>query len=197
MANFHAIAVTSEALLGLLKAACPRPEFQNVAFELYQPADIAKRDMTKDAVSLYLYRVAINTSRRNLPPRLAPDGRRLRPSLPLDLYYALTVWSTDATRQQALLGWCMRALEDTPILPSGLLNHYGPDGHTFKEEESIEIITEPLVLADILNLWEGFKPNVQLSVAYVVRQVNIDSELVLTDAPGVQTRSFDFGKVAG
>ena len=48
-----------------------------------------------------------------------------------------------------------------------------------------------------MNLWEGFKPNVQLSVAYVVRQVNIDSELVQTGAPGVQTRSFDFGFATG
>ncbi len=197
MANYHAIAVTGEALVGLLKAACPRPEFQNVSFELYQPADIIKRDMSKDTVSLYLYRVAVNTSRRNLPPRFAPDGRKLRPSLPLDLFYALTVWSGNAATAQGLLGWCMRALEDTPILPSGLLNHYGPDGHTFKDEEAVEIITEPLTLGDMANLWEGFKPNVQLSVGYVARQVIIDSELTLTEAAGVQTRSFDFGKVAG
>lgn len=195
MANYHAIAVTSEAILGLLRAACPRPEFQNVSFDLYQPADIIRRDMTKETVSLYLYRVAVNTGRRNMPPRQTPGGLRLRPSLPLDLYYALTVWSVDDTRHQALLGWCMRALEDNAILPSGLLNHYGPDGRTFRDEETVEIITEPLNLADILNLWEGFKPNVQLSVAYVARQVTIDSELGLTEALPVQTRSFRLGQV--
>ncbi len=194
MANYHAIAVTGEAIVGMLNAGCPRPEFQNVAFELYQTTDIIKRDMTREAVSLYLYRVAVNTGRRNMPPRQTPDGRRLRPSLPLDLYYALTVWVSDASRQQALLGWCMRALEDNAILPSGLLNYYGPDGHTFRDEEAVEIVTEPLNLADILNLWEGFKPNVQLSVAYVARQVTIDSERGLTEALPVQTRSFDLVK---
>ncbi len=194
MATYHAIAATGEAIIGLLEASCPKPEFANARFTLYRSTDF--QNPMDEGISLYLYRVAVNATRRNLPPRIAPDGKRYRSSLPVDLHYLLTPWAKTAARQQRLLGWSMRVLEDTSILPTGLLNHYVPETETFQPNETVELVFEPLSLQEIVNIWDVFKPNLQLSVAYVARMITIDSniELSVSDGQLVQTRAYSFGK---
>lgn len=193
MATFHAIAATGEAILGLLKAARPS-DFENAQFLLYQPNDFQNPPPTLEGITLYLYRVEVNTTRRNLPPRIGPYGRRYRASLPIDLHYLLIPWAKTAQRQQWLLGWGMRVLEDTAILPATLLNHHSSEANTFRPNEAVELVSEPLSLQEIVNIWDAFKPNLQLSVAYVARMVMIDSQVELTVAPLAQTREFDMAK---
>ena len=146
MATYNAIAATSRAILGLLEGACPKPEFDGALFELYQARSF--QNAMPEGVSLYLYRVS-TSSRRNLPSRTGPNGEHYRPPLPLDLYYLLTAWARTAEKQQALLGFCIRLLGDTPILPAGLLNHFGPEPETFQPNESVELIFEPASLQDL------------------------------------------------
>ncbi len=189
MATYHAIAATGEAILGVLKAASPQPDFAHAEFKLYQSNDFQNTPIT-EGVSLYLYQVEVNTTRRNLPARVEANGQRFRPSLPLDLHYMLIPWAQNAVKQQWLLGWAMRALEDTAILPAELLNHYGTGGDIFHPYEAVEVICEPLALQEIVNIWDAFKPNLQLSVAYVARMVSIDSLVPLPDTQLVQTRTF-------
>jgi len=195
VATKSAITAVGNAILGLLRDAQPPEEFGKVEIPpLHQASDLQK-PLQGQGISLYLYRVAINGARRNRPPRLDPLGRRYRPSLPLDLYYLLTPWSASAEGQQRLLGWAMRVLENTPILPAGLLNyHIRPESGVFADNEAVELICEPLSLTDMASLWEVFKPHVQLSMAYVARSVVIDSEREMADAPLVQERGFDSGK---
>ncbi|MBO0779038.1 MAG: DUF4255 domain-containing protein [Ktedonobacteraceae bacterium] len=192
MATYHAIAATGEAILGLLEAARPRPEFANIQFALYQASNF--QNPMEDGVSLYLYRISPNTTRRNLPPHTDAQGRRYRPALPLDLHYLLTPWARTAARQQRLLGWCMRALEDTSILPTGLLNRYGTEPETFRPHETVELVCEPISLQEIVNIWDAFKSNLQLSAAYVARMICIDSQIAISEGVPVQTRVFDFGE---
>src|SRR5262249_5323752 len=140
MATYHAIAAVGQAIRRLLEAACPRGEFPAAQFLLIQTGDFQAMAI-KEGVSLFLYRVAVNGTLRNRPARVAPDGRRYRPSLPLDLYYLLAPWAETAVKQQRLLGWAMRALEDTAILPAGPLNHPGPDRDTFGPPDAAEPIS--------------------------------------------------------
>jgi hypothetical protein len=191
VATYHAIAATSLAILGLLERACPKPEFDGAQFALYRVNDF--QNPMDEGISLYLYRVS-NSSRRNLPPRLGPQGQHYRPPLPLDLYYLLTTWGKTAAKQQRLLGWCMRELEDTAILPSGLLNHYVPESETFRPDESVELVFDPLSLQDMANLWEPLKPHLQASATYVARMLAIESTVEVSDGRAVQTRVFDFAK---
>jgi hypothetical protein len=193
VATFNAIAATSQAILGLLSEAVPRPEFGTAQFELYQGVNLqAPMD---EGVSLYLYRVTLNTSQRNQRPYTARDGKRFRPRLPVDLYYLLTPWAKTAAKQQRLLGLCMRALEDTPILPAGLLNHYGPEPETFHPEETVELVCDPLSHQDMMSMLDILKPNYPLSVSYVARLIMIESLIETTEAGPVQTREFDLAKV--
>jgi hypothetical protein len=192
VASYRAIEATSRAIKGLLELACPKPEFEGVQFAIYRANDF--QSPMDEGVSLYLYRVG-SSSRRNLPSRIGPGGQYYRPSVPLDLYYMLTAWGKSAEKQQGLLGFCMRELGNTPILPAGLLNHFGPDPETFSPNESVELIFDPLSLQDMSYLWEPLKPGLQPSATYVARMVAIDSTVELPGGALVQTREFEFGKV--
>lgn len=190
MANYRAIAATSTALAGLIRDHYPRDEFDSgLEVSLYQTRDF--ENPMQDGFSIYLYRVAINGSVRNLTMRRSADGRRMRPSLPLDLYYMITPWAQDVERQHRMLGWVMRLMEDTSVLSAGHLNHYMPEKEIFHPHEGIELVCDPLGLSDYLTLWDRLRPRLPASATYTLRMVLIDSDVRIDDAAPVQTRRFD------
>jgi hypothetical protein len=188
----QAIAAVGQAMLGLLADAVPRSEFPTAQFELYQLSNF--KSPMEEGVSLYLYRIAANTTRRNLPPMVGEDGRKYKPPLPLDLYYVVSAWAQTAVKQQRLLGWTIRMFEDVPILPTNLLNHYGPEPEIFHPGETAEIFLESLTLQDLNNLWSLTRNDPPLSVGYVARMIHIESTLAISEFPEVQTRDLKFGK---
>lgn len=192
MAKAQAIAVVGQAVLGMLADNIPQTEFTNARFELYQTANFTSP--MEEGISLFLYRVEINSSLRNLPIRTGLDGISCRPPLPLDLYYLLTVWAKDVVKQQRILGWAMRTLEDAPVLSASRLNNFGPESDVFQPNEKIELIYQSLSLQDLSNLWSAFKVSLPMSVAYIARVVGIDSTIPMEDAVAVQTRQLDFVK---
>lgn len=195
MATWNGIAATTRAILGLLEDSYPREPFGRLAFAPVHPGLYNGEDTPADGLTLCLYRVGVNSTLRNLPPRVAPNGVRYRPSIPLDLHYLLTAWAGDVELQQRLLGWGMRQLEDYTVLPAGLLNRYLREPDVFRAGETVELVLDPLPFADMMNLWDKLKPRMQTSATYVARMVLIDSELELRDYPAVQTRVFDMAKV--
>jgi hypothetical protein len=194
MATYEAIAAAGQTIIGLLSDACPKPEFEGVRFSLYQIKDFLSP--MEEGLSLFLYRVAVNGSRRNLPPTTGADGRRYRPPIPLDLHYMLTAWGKTAEKQHLLLGWAIRMLQDVPVVHASLLNDYAADAETFRPGETIEIILDPLNLQDMSNLATLTKLNPPLSVTYVVRMISVESKVALEEAEPVQTREFALGKVS-
>jgi hypothetical protein len=192
MAKQEAIAATGQAILGLLEDACAKTEFAGMSFKPYQLSSFVSP--MDEGISLYLYRVAVNGARRNLPPTVGPKGERYRPAIPLDLHYILSAWAKDTVKQQRLLGWAIRTLEDVPILPAGSLNNYGPEPDIFKPSETVEVILESLNLQDWNNLWGATKVTPpSLSVGYVARMVALESSLALNEVI-VQTRELGVGK---
>jgi hypothetical protein len=193
LATYHAIAAIGQAFLGLLEQARPASEFDSSQFALYQATNF--HSPMDDGVSLFLYNVAISTARRNLPPKVLPDGRHVRDPISLDLFYLLTPWARSAARQHSLLAWAMRVIDDTPTLPAPFLNHYAPTADTFRDDETVTLVNEPISLQDIYNIWEIHKQNMQVSVAYLARVVAIDSTTTVTKGPPVQTREFDMARM--
>jgi hypothetical protein len=190
MANFRAIGATSAALAGLIRDHYPREDFgSTLGIALYQAGDFSSP--MQEGFSLFLYRVAVNGSVRNQTLRRTPDGRRFRPSLPLDLTYLITPWAQDAERQQRMLGWVMRFMEDQGVLSAGHLNHYVAENDTFAENESLEVICDPPALADYLTLWDRLRPRFPVSAVYTLRMLMIDSRVVIDPGAPVQTRTFD------
>ena len=193
MATANAIAATGQAILALIAGGVPRDEFSSASFELYQAKDF--QSPMVEGISLYLYRVTPAGEIRNFPPRIAPDGRKYKQVLPINLHYILSAWAREAAKQQRLLGWAMRILEDTPVLPSGLLNQAGPENVTFRPNETVDLIMETISIYDMGAIWDVSKPNVQPSIGYVARMIGLESQLEITEAGPVQTRAFQGGKV--
>jgi hypothetical protein len=191
MATYPAIAATSEAILGLLQSAAVGSEFDGVTFAHYQSGSF---DSPMDnGISLYLYRVTVN-SNRNLPARLAQDGRRYRPPIPLDVHFLVTAWAETAIRQQRMLGFAIRTIEDTPILPAGVLNQHSPEPNVFRPEESVELVYEIVTVQDIGYIWDVAQTKEQPSATYVARMVTIESTVAIEEAGPVQTRELEFAR---
>jgi hypothetical protein len=197
MATWRAISALGRSLLGLIEDHYPTAELTGatVEFKLVHPASFESPQ--KNGFSVCLYRVGINPTLRTLPPRRDPSGRRYRPSLPLDLQFLITPWAEDAERQMRLLGWTMRFFEDLPVLPAAVLNSYAVEPATFRPEEAVELVYDPLALADYLAVWDKLKPNMQTSLTYAVRMLTIDSEVKLQGAAPAQTRDFAYSDLVG
>ncbi len=190
MATWNAIAAVSRALVGRLEAGFPRARFAiEPLFELLQPQRLAGSAALADGLYLCLWRVALNP-RRSLPPRRRPDGSRTKAPLPVDLHYLLVPAAGDAAMQQRLLGWALRELEDAPVLSSGELNLQLAEPPVFGADEAVELIADPLALADFLALWDKARATLPVGMAYTARGVLIDSEVVLGEGQPVREREF-------
>lgn len=188
MAGLHAVGTITLALVGLLDQARSRINVPNLKVEALQAAAMKTGPNGGVGVSVYLHRVTVSTARRNLPPRVTPEGRRLRPPLPLDVYYLLSAWAKKPEIQHYILAWAMRTLEDTPTLSAPLLNGFDPTNRPFADDETVDLVYDPVSIQDMLNIWEVGKPALQPSVSYVARVVPIDSQSTEPDAKPVQTR---------
>jgi hypothetical protein len=193
MATHNAIAAVSQTLLNILRESHPPVDFGSPGYSLIQPENLEGVEVP--AFTLMLWRVSVSAVRRNQPPRRLPDGRTLRPPLPLDLHYLLTPWATAADTQQRMLGWAMRVFEDMALLPAAVLNYSVEDTDTFGTSEAVELVCDPLALADLFGLWDKLKPRLHTSMTYLVRGVLIDSPLLEADAPPVQLREFEMSEV--
>jgi hypothetical protein len=195
VAGYPAIAATGQAIVGLLSAAAPGSEFATATFTLASSADLQKAPTEQPVAFVFLYRVAVNTTRRNLPPRRDPDGTMRRPPVPVDLHYLLISSAKVAVTQHRLLGWCLRVIQDTPTLNAGFLNQFGPETAVFRPDETVELIWETLTRQEIADAWEIAKSNQQPSVSYVARIVEIESRVDLTEYPPVQTTDMRYAGV--
>ncbi len=170
MARPFAIPAVGKAILSLLSAGVPKPEFANAVFELVQPKDL--QTPIDEGIGLYLYRITA-ASKVTSPPPHTTGGRQSLPPLHIDLHYLLVAWARDAFKQQRLLGWAMRTLDSTPVLPASLLNAEEPEPDLFDENEAVEVVLETISLEDLGTIWEGAGMPMQPGAAYVARGLSI------------------------
>ncbi|MCI0394373.1 MAG: DUF4255 domain-containing protein [Chloroflexi bacterium] len=191
MADYRAVAAVCEAVIYLLHSNYAPGDFNNeLEFRVYTAGDFA--DPIESGVSLFLYRIFANGSHRIPAGRLTPAGRR-QTQLPLDLHFLLTAWGRSASLQQTIAGWMMRVMEDTPILPVGLLDRVIPG--VFSANETVEIALAELATEELLHLWETLpQQRYQLSLPYVARNVRIESAQLLGAGEPVQERTFEYQK---
>jgi hypothetical protein len=139
-------------------------------------------------ITLFLYRVFHNGTIRTPPGRLTQNGKEEKSSMPVELHVLLTSWASSADLQHRLLGWAMRVLEDTPIIPSTILN-YNED--VFHPDETIEIVPTELSTENLFRIWETVTDkNYQISVPYVLRIIFIESLIEESSGKPVQQRIF-------
>jgi hypothetical protein len=194
MADIRAVEAVCNAVIDVLRDNYdPAQLDQDLEFRVYTASNFPQH-MTA-GVSLFLYRIFVDGTHRIPGGHWLPSGERADTQLPLDLHFLLTTWGKDASTQYAIAGWMMRALEDTPILPSGLLNRRTPG--VFRDDEVVEIIAGEIATEDLMRLWELIGPgSYQLSVPYIARSVRIESTQARATGARVQERRGEF-RVAG
>jgi len=122
---------------------------------------------------LFLYRIMPSATLRNREHRV-PSNSPLPPpvlifnnSLPLDLYYLITVGTRPNSSEEPLLrtlGFAMRALNTVPDLVGAGVGH-----------ETVHVSLEPLATEETSRIWALFPTaNYRTSVAYLATPVWID-----------------------
>ncbi|HKP38685.1 MAG TPA: DUF4255 domain-containing protein [Pyrinomonadaceae bacterium] len=127
------------------------------------------------ALVLFLYRILPNANHRNsehrLPSTIAPPTVYLN-SIPLDLYFLVTVGTTsDENEERPLqyLGYAIQAIQAAPDLT-------GPD----VDNETVHVTMEPLSTEEASRIWALFPTaNYRTSVAYLASPVWVDPPDVL------------------
>lgn len=192
MAHYPAIAAAGAAIVGLIKERYPRDEFgQSLTVATMLPNTV-ERGLSGDGIAICLWRVTLNGQRRSRGPRVDAFGNRFKPSLPLDLSFLVIPYSSDAERQARMLGWVMRVLEDAGPLTAAQLNSYLAESDIFAPEEDVDLVCDPLTLADHLALWDRLK-QFPPAANYLMRMVLIDSLEAFSEGPPVTTREFNIG----
>jgi Pvc16 N-terminal domain len=132
---------------------------------------------------LFLYRIAPNASLRNSDHQVISDAPpndivTYRNSLPLILYYLVTVGTLPGSAEDPLLqllGRAIRALNDDPELTGIKVGH-----------DVVTVSLDPVTTEEMSRIWTLFPTaNYRTSVAYVATPVWIDPEDALPEAARV------------
>jgi hypothetical protein len=129
---------------------------------------------------LFLYRIVPSATLRNSDHRVVsstapPPVQVFHNSLPLDLYYLVTVGTIPNSSEETplrALGFAMQALQAEPDLS-------GPD----VSNETVHLTIEPLTTEESSRIWALFPTaNYRTSVAYLATPVWIDPPVLPTVA---------------
>lgn len=191
MATAQAIAAAAAALKGLINERYPRGEFGTLSVDVVQAKDVDK-GLTGDGFGILMWRMAVNLQRRARGPRTDAFGNRFKPSLPIDLSFMIIPYANAAERHLRMLGWVMRELEDAGPLSATQLNHYLTESAVFAPDEDVELVLDPLSVADHMTLWDRIKKH-PVGANYLMRMVLLDSARTITELPAVVEREFQLG----
>jgi hypothetical protein len=107
LADVRAVEAVCNAVVDVLRDGYDPAELdQDLEFRVYTASNFPQH-MTA-GVSLFLYRIFVDGTRRIPGGRHLVTGGRADTSLPLDLHFLLTTWGKDASTQHAIAGWMMR-----------------------------------------------------------------------------------------
>lgn len=179
-----AIVNITQALSGRLQAALAASGVPGTVF--VGPLD--DPDAAGAALILFLYRITPNASLRNgehkvldtnMPPRIVVH----RNSLPLDLYFLITVGTRAGQSEEPMLralGYAIRELQNDAGLAGPAIG-----------QETVHLSLEPLNTDEVSRVWNLFPAaNYRTSVAYLATPVWIDPELPPIDAARVANDRF-------
>jgi hypothetical protein len=152
-------------------------------------------DASGAALILFLYKVVPNPSLRNREHRVSTNGTPpvhvFYNSVPLDLYFLVTVGTRPGASEETLLralGAVIQLMQAQPDLVGAAVNH-----------ETVRVTLEPLTTEETSRIWALFPTaNYRTSIAYLATPVWIDPPLPSAEAsPVVEDQLHDGPVVAG
>lgn len=163
-----AIKLVTDALRKRLEIALTRSTIPGTVF--VGPLD--DPDAGGAALVLFLFRIVPNPSLRNREHTVVtstPPPIIYRNSLPLDLYYLVTVGTNPGSSEETLLtalGFAMQELQMDPELTGPTINH-----------QAVHVSLEPLSTEESSRIWALFPTaNYRTSIAYLATPVWIDPQ---------------------
>ncbi|MCZ0204200.1 DUF4255 domain-containing protein [Streptomyces sp. UMAF16] len=202
MSNALAIAHVSQALALLIESHL-QPEI-DMAVKV-EPRKPPAEPPAEPTISVFLYQVAPNSSRRNddLPTR-APDGtltRRARAAL--DLNYVISAYGDETELVgQRLLGSVVRTLHEIPVLPKDIIELAGEKPYLAGSDlaetaQRVRFTPNVMDIDETSKLWGMlYQTPYALSVVYQASLVFIDGQEIPVQAKPVerpQVRVLPFG----
>jgi len=143
------------------------------------------------ALILFLYRIEASTALRNCEHRVVssappPPVYVFENSLPLNLYFLVTVGTKPGPTEETLLGalgYVMQSLQIDPDLTGAKIDH-----------ETVHVSLEPLSTEEISRIWALFPTaNYRTSVAYCATPAWIDPPDLGPSAPPVMQDQLNAG----
>jgi hypothetical protein len=177
------------ALKARLDAALTAAKFPGEVF--IGPLDDA--DSSGAPLILFLYRIVPNANLRNGDHRVASGGPPppvlvFHNSLPLDLYFLLTVGTMPGSSEEKLLealGIAMQEMQLDPELHVPAVSH-----------ETVHVSLEPLTTDESSRIWTLFpNANYRTSIAYLATPVWIDPPRPEAEGPRVRRDRLDAGTI--
>jgi Pvc16 N-terminal domain len=197
VSNSLAIAAASLTLRSLLLARIPALDSNLGDLEVsLQPPDIARKNVTKAQLNLFLYHVAYNAAWRNMDmPRQVRPGESATPALAINLHYLITAWGrgdsdNDAVSHRVLAG-AMSVLHDNALLGADAIRDALDDNDLAEQIERVRITPLALGIEEMSKLWTAFQSNYRVSTAYELAVVLIDSRNAARAALPVLKRGED------
>jgi hypothetical protein len=181
MSNALAIAACTATLRNLLLAQIPLLDTGLSDLEVTtQPLDLARKNVTKAQLNLFLYQTVVNGAWRNLDmPRQVRPGETGAPALPLNLHYLVTAYGRGENDNDSVshrvLGGAMSVLHDHPLLSRSEISTALPGNDLGEQFERLKVTPLPMPLEEMSKLWMVFQTQYRISAAYEVTVVLIDS----------------------
>lgn len=189
MATADAVRDMADTLIFLLRSTVPPMVAEDRIFAATPDEFEALQDPDRPAITVFLYRVAINSEMRNSPRRILANGRITRPLLPLELYYLVTPWARETRDEFRIVGRVLQALYDHAEIGAADLQ-----GLSWSPGDSVQLALDSLPMEDHLRIWETTDLPYRLSLTYCARVVGIEPEIAEI-VPVVTTAQFSNGTV--
>lgn len=185
---------TPESLVRLLqrKVGTPSPGQPLHAWAITTICASEMNENLNNKVTIFPYRVDVDTTRRydELPP--AAPGEPSRMALALDVRVLLTVWGQTASGELQALARCMEIIDENPVLTGDDLDPI----YDWLPGTAIRVSLDSLSTENLLQLWDALSPSFRLSVPYRLRTVRL-SPRPTTDTPPVDTIVRHHGQARG
>lgn len=132
---------------------------------------------TNLSVTVFLYRVGVNPTLRNVRRPPLPDGRVTRPLIPLELGLLITPWARETRDEHRVTGRIIQTLYDhAEIGPANL------QGAAWETGDTVQLILDSLPIEDHVHIWETADLPYRLSLTYTARVVGVEPGVSRTES---------------
>ncbi|MEA2236337.1 MAG: hypothetical protein QOC81_1061 [Thermoanaerobaculia bacterium] len=194
MSDFTAVRAVSQTLKELLEREITNSdntEVFGVPIFLNSPRFLREEKNTS-GISLWLYMMRREPDTLNRPQERPASSQIKRRPLPLTLHYLICALHKEPLDEQKLLGKVAQVFHDHAIIEPGDLRET-----LAGEDLQLRLVLDAPTLEELSRVWDALNEPYQLSLAYTVQVVSIDSDRDAAVRPPVLVSTQQPSQIAG